>query len=164
MTTYQPVFATRQALRIAGVRQLLDGAGIAVDPLVVHPEELERIVMGTGDCLVIIDGQYLPGSDVLLRICRFSPGSRLVLWTDRLTTELLLATIECGLHGLLSSRLPQAEAASALGRICRGERILRFDSDNEQSDLNTPKGQLVDPPSFDAQWMLDGAQPEGRQR
>jgi DNA-binding NarL/FixJ family response regulator len=163
MTPYQPVFATRQALRIAGVRQLLESAGIDIDPRVVHPEELERVVMGAGNCLVIIDGQGLPGEDVLRRICRFSPDSRLVLWTDRLTTEHLLATIECGLHGLLSSRLPKAEAASALARICLGERVLRFDSDNVQPDPDTPKGQLVEPPTFDAQWMLNGAQSEGRQ-
>jgi len=154
MTQYQPIFATRYALRIAEVRQLLTGAGIAADPTVVHPEELERVVAGAGNCLVIVDGQSLPHVDALARLRRLSPDSCVVIWTDRLSAEMLLATMECSLHGLLSSRLPAEEAAHALQRICLGERLLRFDSAPE-----SPKSgrRVAAAPTFDAQWMLDGA-------
>jgi DNA-binding NarL/FixJ family response regulator len=154
MTQFQPIFATRQPLKIAEVRQLLTGAGIAADPTVLYPEELERVLAAGGNCLVILDGQSLPDVDVLARLRRLSPGSYVVIWTERLSTEMLLATMECGLHGLLSSRLPPEEAALALRRICRGERLLRFDSTPD-----SPKSgrRVAAAPTFDAQWMLDGA-------
>jgi DNA-binding NarL/FixJ family response regulator len=153
MTPFQPIFATRQALKIAEMRQLLTAAGIAADPTVVHPEELEPIMSGAGNCLVIVDGESLPQLDTLARLRRLSPGSYVVIWTERLSTEMLLATMELGLHGLLSSRLPADEAALALRRICLGERLLRFDSTPESPD---PGRQVAESPTFDAQWMLDG--------
>jgi DNA-binding NarL/FixJ family response regulator len=159
MTFYQPIFATRQPLRISAVRQLLAGAGIDADPRVLYPEELERVLAGAGDCLVLLDGQCLPRQEVLLHLRRCSPGSRFVLWTDRLTTELLLATLECALHGLVSSRLPAEEASAALARICEGECLLRFDSAPCGMEPYLPKGQLAHNSGFDAQWMLDGAAP-----
>jgi len=163
MTSYLPIFATREPLRIAVVRWLLTGAGIATDPQVVLPDELERAVMAAGNCLVIVDGQAAPKQDILLRLRRSSPGSRIVIWADCLTAELLLATIECGLDGLLSSRLPADEACYALSRICCGERLLRFDTDPEamgQSYLQP----VAETASFDAQWMLHGAEPQGREK
>jgi DNA-binding NarL/FixJ family response regulator len=169
MTPYQPIFATRQAVRIAAVRQLLTGAGIAADPKLVYPEHLERTVAGAGNCLVIIDGEALPQQDVLLRLRRSSPGSCIVLWTERATPDLLLATLECGLHGLLSSRLPPEEASGALLRICNGERLLRFDSESgarqrpEPVTADRPSQPVAEAPSFDAQWMLDGADSQGRE-
>jgi DNA-binding NarL/FixJ family response regulator len=163
MTPYHPVFATRQALRIAPLRHLLTAAGIDLDPQVVYPEEVERAVASEGECLVLIDGQCMPPQDVLLRLRRSSPGSRLVLWTDRLTTDLLLATMECDLAGLLSSRLSDEDAAAALAGICRGERILRFDSDPLEADPIDNRRQVAEAPSFDAQWMLHGAESTGRQ-
>ena len=121
MTGYQPVFATREPLRIGAVRELLLGAGITAEPKVVYPDELERVAMGAGTCLLIVDGESLPPSEVLLRLRRNSPESRIVIWAGRLTTEVLLTTIEWNLDGLLSSRLPPEDSAYALARICRGE-------------------------------------------
>jgi DNA-binding NarL/FixJ family response regulator len=164
MSSYQPVFATRQALRIASVRQLLTGAGVVADVQTVFPEELERVVACAGDCLVIVDGQSLPEQDTLQRLRSLSPGSRIVIWTATLTTDLLLATIECGLDGLLSSGLPADEACGALARICRGERILRFDSDRNPFQEPDPAREVASAPSFDAQWMLHGAEPQGREK
>jgi DNA-binding NarL/FixJ family response regulator len=162
MTPYRPIFATQQALRIAEVRQLLVGAGIAADPTVVRPEELERAMAGAGNCLVIFDGEFLPSVDVLARLRRLSPDSYIVIWTERLSTEMLLATMELGLHGLLSSRLPWEEAAYALRRICRGERMLRFDSTPEPPQQ---KAGVAAASSFDAQWMLHGAaDSQGREK
>jgi DNA-binding NarL/FixJ family response regulator len=164
MSSYHPIFATRQALRIAAVRQLLTGAGIAADVQTVFPEELERVVASAGDCLVIVDGQSLPDQDTLQRLRHLSPSSRIVIWTLTLSTDLLLATIECGLDGLLSSGLPPDEASYALLRICRGERILRFDSDRRAFQEPDPARQVASAPSFDAQWMLHGAESQGREK
>ncbi len=162
MKRYQPVFATRQPLRIAAVRQLLTQAGVQTDTKVVYPEELERTVASSGDCLVIVDGQCPPQPDVLIRLAQSSPGSRILIWTEHLSADLLLATIECGLHGLLSSNLPPREAASALRRICCGERLLRFDPDSATSKISGPPKSMAAGAAFDAQWMLDGAESEGR--
>jgi DNA-binding NarL/FixJ family response regulator len=164
MSSYQPVFATRHALRIGAIRQLLTDADIAADVQTVFPEELERVVASAGDCLVIVDGQWLPGQDTLQRLRRLSPGSRIVIWTATLSTDLLLATMECGLDGLLSSGLPPDEAAYALSRICRGERVLRFDSDRKTFPEPDPARQVAEGSSFDAQWMLHGAEPQGREK
>jgi DNA-binding NarL/FixJ family response regulator len=157
MTPYQPIFATHQALRIAEVRRLLTGAGIAADPTIVLPEELERAVAGRGSCLLIVDGQSMPPDDTLRRLRQSSPGSCIVIWTERLTTVMLLATIECDLHGLLSSRLPPEEAAYALRRICGGERMLRFDSEPLVPPSPRTSTAVAADSSFDAQWMLHGA-------
>jgi two-component system response regulator DesR len=48
----------------------------------------------------------------------------------RPTAELLKIALECEVHGLLSTGLPREEAATALLRICAGERILRFNADS----------------------------------
>jgi hypothetical protein len=161
---YQPVFATREPLRIGAVRELLLAAGIAADPKVVYPDELEPVVMAAGICLVIIDGDSLPSSDVLLRLRRNSAGSRILIWAERLTTEILLITIECNLDGLLSSRLPPEDASYALARICSGERLLRFDAESVSTDSLNAGRKVAGAPSFDAQWMLNGGEPPGGER
>ncbi len=98
------------------------------------------------------------------RLRSLSPGSRIVIWAETLTTDLLLATIECHLDGLLSSALPAEEASCALARICRGERILRFDSDRNPFPEPDPAHQVASAAAFDAQWMLHGAEPQGREK
>ena len=162
MIFYRPIFVTRQALRITAVRRLLADAGVTAELQTVHPEHLERIVTAEADWLVIVDGQAMPQADMFERMRRRSPGSRIVIWTDALTTNLLLATIEWGLNGLLSSTLPPQEAAHALLRICRGERLLRFDA---ESGEKKPPGssRVAAAAAFDAQWMLHGAEPHGRE-
>ena len=75
----------------------------------------------------------------------------------------MLATIECNLDGLLSSRLPPEDAAYALARICRGERLLRFDAESVSTDSVKAARKVAESPSFDAQWMLDGGEP-GREK
>ena len=164
MTVWQPLFATREAMRIADVRQLLTDAGIVSDLRVVFPEELERALAGTEDCLVLLDGRSLPHPDVLRKLRQSSPGSRFVIWADQPTAEILLATIECSLHGLLSTQLPPDEAAYALARICRGERLVRFDSDPDPLTIpRKNRRKVAEDGSFDAQWMLHGADSQGRE-
>jgi DNA-binding NarL/FixJ family response regulator len=164
MTAFQPVFSTREPLRIGAVRELLLGAGVTAEPKVVYPDELERVMMAAGICLAIIDGDAPPSQDVMLRLRRASPGSLIVIWAERLTTELLLATIECTLDGLLSSKLPPEDAAYALSRICHGERLLRFDAESVATDSVKAARRVAGAPSFDAQWMLDGGESPGREK
>jgi two-component system response regulator DesR len=135
---FRPVLATRQPLLIAGVREVLWGAGITHDPQVVHPEELDRVLTADRTGVAILDGESLPSDDALLRLRRASPHTFLVIWTNNLTARQLQSAVECCLHGLLSTRLPLEEAANALQRICRGEKLFRFDSDPAPLDLPKP--------------------------
>jgi DNA-binding NarL/FixJ family response regulator len=174
MTQYQPVFATRQPIRIARVRQLLIDAGIAADPQVVYPEDLPRVLAGASDCVLILDALSLPQPATIASLRSDRPGARMVIWAERPTAELIAAMIEFGLDGLLSSEIPLEEAAHALWRICRGERLMRFDSRNP--DARNPDARnsgaassatnwpVAEVPSFDAQWMYDGADPQGREK
>lgn len=133
-----PIFATRQPLLITGIREVLLGAGIAIDPRMVDPDQLERVLEPAEYYLCILDAKSVPGRDVLTRLCQSSPGSCFVLWTAYATADLLQTALECGIHGLLSSRLPLEDAARALVRICRGERLFRFDADAAPPDLSEP--------------------------
>ena len=124
----RPIFATANPLLIAGVREVLTAAGITIDPRVVAPEALERTMESAPRCLVILDGHALPPAETLAALCRSKPDSYFVLWAARPTAEMLTMALECGLHGLLSTKLPLEEASLALLRICRGERVFRYDS------------------------------------
>jgi len=136
----KPVFATRQPLLIAGAREVLLGAGIVADPQVVDPRELARLLVPGENYLVLLDGQSLPSHDELTALCQSAPTSCFVVWAGRPTAEVLQAAMECGLHGLLSTRLPLDEAAHILRRICKGERLFRFDSDPGPLELPKPLG------------------------
>jgi DNA-binding NarL/FixJ family response regulator len=164
MIPVRPIFVTREPMRIAALRQLLFDAGIEADPVVIYPEEIERATMDAAGCLILIDGDSPPPTKSLAHLRRYSSGARIVIWTGTLAPELLLATIECGLDGLISSDLPREEAAEALARICGGERILRFDSAMPSSKRMEPPATVAAAPSFDAQWMLHGAQADRREK
>jgi DNA-binding NarL/FixJ family response regulator len=129
ITDCHPIFATPNPLLIAGVREVLAAAGIPHDPRIVAPDGLDRTLAPTDRCLVILDGDALPHRDTLAHLCR-SSGSQFVVWAVRPTADLLRIALECGVHGLLSTRLPLDEASDAMLRICRGERIFRFNPDS----------------------------------
>ena len=128
-TAGRPIFATPNPLLIAGVRAVLAAAGLPADPRIVSPESLPRMLAPGAGCLVILDGQALPHRETLARLCQAHPQSQFVVWAMYPTADLLRTALECGVQGLLSTRLPLDEASGALLRIWRGERILRFDSD-----------------------------------
>jgi DNA-binding NarL/FixJ family response regulator len=130
MPACRPIFATPNPLLIAGVREVLAAAGIAADPRIVDPEGLARRLTPADRCLVILDGDALPHRETLAHLCRSVPGSQFVVWTVQPTADLLRIALECGVHGLLSTRLPLEEASNALLRICRGERVFRFNPDS----------------------------------
>lgn len=126
-TAGRPIFATPNPLLIAGVRAVLSAAGILTDPRVVAPEGLGEILSDAAGGLVILDGQALPQRELLAQLCATHRQSYFVVWATQPTADLLRIALECGVHGVLSTRLPLEEASNALLRICRGERILRFD-------------------------------------
>ena len=125
--TRRPILATPNPLLIAGVQELLAAAGMPANPRIVEPDRLGATLVHADAGLVFLDGQALPHREALAELCRSNPRSQFVVWAAQPTADLLRTALECGVHGLLSTRLPLAEASSALQRICRGERILRFD-------------------------------------
>jgi two-component system response regulator DesR len=130
MAACRAIFATPNPLLIAGVREVLTAAGMTGDPRIVAPEGLGQTLAPAGGCLVFLDGQALPRRETLAQLCRSNPGSCFVLWVTQPTGDLLQIALECGVHGVLSTRLPLEEAAGALLRICHGERVFRFDPDS----------------------------------
>jgi len=127
ITANRPIFATPNPLLIAGVREVLAAAGMPPDPRIVAPESLAQTLGQAGECLVILDGHALPDHETLAQLCRSHTRSLFIIWTALPTPELLKVALDCGVHGLLSTRLPLDEASDALLRICRGERVFRFD-------------------------------------
>jgi len=134
-TVWLPVFATPNPLLIAGVREVLTAAGFTADPQIVAPDGLVRALALADHCLVLLDGQALPRHDALAQMCQSKRGSYFVIWAVRPTADLLKTALECGVHGLLSSKLPPEEASRALLGICKGEQIFRFDPDLGPTDL-----------------------------
>ena len=125
----RPIFVTPNPLLIAGVREVLAAAGIAADARLVAPEDLDKTLAQAVDGLVILDSQALPRPERLARLCRSYPA-RFVIWATQPTGDLLSVALECGVQGLLSTRLAMEEVTNALGRIVRGERVFRFNTDS----------------------------------
>jgi len=137
LTARRPIFVTPNPLLIAGVREVLAAAGMPADLRVVAPEFLSDTLAHDGSGLVILDGHALPHGERLAQLCRSYPAAQFVIWAAQPTADLLRIALECGIQGVLSTRLPIEEASQALCRICRGERILRFDADS--SAIAPPK-------------------------
>jgi two-component system response regulator DesR len=122
----QTIFVTPNPLLIAGVREVLAAAGMPADPRIIAPEGLAAILAEADGGLAILDGQALPRGERLGQLRLSNPGWRFVVWAAQPTVDLLRISLECGVHGLLSTRLALDEAANALQRIRQGEKIFRF--------------------------------------
>ena len=127
--TCRPIFASPNPLLIAGVQEVLAAAGMPANPRIISPEGLGAALAHADGGLVILDGLALPHRETLAELCRSHPRLQFVVWVMHPTADMLRIALECGVHGLLSTRLPLEEAGDALLRICRGERILRFNPD-----------------------------------
>jgi DNA-binding NarL/FixJ family response regulator len=108
------------------------------DPRIVAPDGLAAILAQSDGGLAILDGHALPQSERLGQLRRSNPGWQFVVWAAQPTTDLLRISLECGVHGLLSTRLTLDEAANALRRICLGEKIFRFISGS--GSMAEPRG------------------------
>lgn len=115
------VFATEQPLLIAGLRDLLNCAGLTAELSVVMPGALCGNLKPDEACLVILDGESQHPWQTVALARQTAPSSRFVLLPAEITPQLIHGAIEAGLHGLLATTLPMEEAAQALARIWQGE-------------------------------------------
>src|SRR5579863_5074704 len=120
------VFATDRPLQIAGFRELLRYAHLETELLIISPDSLQAALGPHETCLVMLDGEsVLPwGTIGQARLDR--PDARFVVWCSRIAPELVRASLQAGMHGMLSAELPLAEAAESLRQIWQGECRLRF--------------------------------------
>ena len=127
MTSRRVVCATRRTVFAAAYREIVQRAGFTRALVTVPPTLLFDAVKDSPGCLVIIDGNSAPYWHSLAAAQQIAPGSHFVLCSKRVTPLLVREAFECGLHGVLSSRLAVDDAAQALVQISRGERQFRFD-------------------------------------
>jgi DNA-binding NarL/FixJ family response regulator len=120
---------TERPLLIGGFRELLERAGIGQEHSIFRPADLPAMIGKLASALVVIDGDSSFAWDGLAQLRESSPHSWFVLWSGQVTPELARAACEAGVHGLISSRLPLAEAAEALLKICQGEQEFRFETE-----------------------------------
>ena len=120
------VFATERPLLAVGVRELLRRSGLEAEPRVVGPAALADSVQPEETWLIVLDSEGPLFWDDLDKARLRAPGSRFVICGGAITPELVLAAMEHGLDGVISTRLPESEATEALVRICHGERQFRF--------------------------------------
>lgn len=125
------VCATERPLLAVGLRELLRRAGLELEPWMVAPRALSGVVRADQTWLVVLDGDGPIYWEDLDRARMRAPQSRFVICGGAVTPEMVLAAVEHGLDGVISTRLPEMEATEALVRVCRGERQFRYQNDIE---------------------------------
>ena len=121
------LLVTDQPLLLLAFRGLLERAGLGVEHAVVNAAELADRM--SESALVVIDSDAGLTWETLTAIRRDYPAARLVIWCRRVTPQLVQQALSAGVQGLLSSRLPLAEASQALARIQNGEHQFRFENE-----------------------------------
>lgn len=144
------LLATRQWALVARFRDVLRQAGFAVAPAVVLPPMLPAALIENPGSLALIDGNSNVAWRSLTAVRPASPDSLLVLCSRKVTPQLVQASLESGMDGVLSTRLPVEEAAQALLAICGGVRQLRF---QPRAMVQAP-APAVARDEFDAAWMF----------
>lgn len=147
------MLVTRRPWLCGRVQEVLRRAGVDGEPVFVHDSQPLEALKQYQSCLVMIDANCVPSLYTLAQMAACAPESCFVLYTRRVTPDLLRVALEAGLHGVLSTGLPVDDAAQALTRICLGERLFRFDS-SKPSSPKLPVVPPVSPADFDAQWMF----------
>lgn len=120
------VFATERPLLVVGFREVLRRAGLDLEPAVVEPTGLASSLRAEEKWLVMLDGESLLPWEALDATRLRSPRSLFVICCAAIRPELVMAAIEHGLDGIISTRIPVPEATEALELICQGERQFRF--------------------------------------
>jgi DNA-binding NarL/FixJ family response regulator len=121
------VFATERPLLVVGFREVLRRAGLEAEPWVLEPTTLVNCLQPQECWLVLLDGESLLPWDALDEARHRAPNSRFVICCGAIVPELVMAAMEHELDGIISTRIPIAEATEALARICKGERQFRFE-------------------------------------
>ena len=132
------VFATERPLLAVGLRELLRRAGLEAEPWMVPPAALSGSVRADETWLIVLDGEAPMFWEELDRARERAPQSRFVICGSAITPELVLAAVEHGLHGVISTRLSEVEATEALVRVCNGERQFRYQDKMEKPATETP--------------------------
>jgi DNA-binding NarL/FixJ family response regulator len=132
------VFVTERPLLAVGFREVLRRAGLESEPGLVEPYKLAGLLRGAERWLVIVDGEGLLQWDALDTARQQSLESRFVISCGATRPELVLAAIEHGFDGLISTRIPVPEASEALAQICRGEKQFRFVDTLEHRASDSP--------------------------
>jgi two-component system nitrate/nitrite response regulator NarP len=132
------VFATERPLLAVGVRELLRRAGLEAEPWVVEPAALADAVQSQRTWLIVLDGEGPLFWEEVDEARMGAPKSRFVICGSAITPELVLAAMKHDLDGVISTRLPEAEATEALVRICNGERQFRFQDGMDTRPAGTP--------------------------
>lgn len=127
------LLVTERPLLALTFQELLSATGWTPASVVLRPDDL----LGSPDpdlaALVVIDSEAGLSWKAMKDLCAGTPCSRFVVWCGAVSPQLAQEAIEAGVHGLLSIRLPLAEAAHALARVWQGERQFRF-----EGELQTP--------------------------
>jgi hypothetical protein len=143
---------------VAAFLQLLHAAGWESAFSIVSPLELPQALAIPEPCLVVIDAEPSFEWQEMVDLRRHKPDSLFVLWSSRVTPEFALAAVDARVDGLISTKLPLADASRTLLQICHGERCFRFDAEMERQPLGPARYASRKP--FDASWMFTECAPE----
>ena len=145
------VFATNRPLRMLRLQGVLRAAGMDCEPLVMSPRQWCDTPEAQNSCLVFLDARSAPSWQSMALARRRASNSRFVVCSPVVTPELVRSAMECGMDGVLSTRLTLEDAARALRQICRGERQFRFQPAAVRPSTPLPAPA---PPDFDTLWMF----------
>ena len=129
---------TERPLLAVGFRDVLQRAGLEAEPGIVEPFRLAASLETGEKWLVIVDGEGSLPWDALDKARRQSPNSYFVICCGVTRPELVLAAVDHGFDGLISMRIPVAEAGEALAQICLGERQFRYQDTLERPVTDGP--------------------------
>jgi len=132
------VFVTERPLLAVGFREVLRRAGLDFEPGVLDPGALSGFLPAAGVWLVMVDGEGDLRWDLLDMARSQSPQSRFVICCSATRPELVLAAMDHGFDGLISTRIPVPEAGEALAQICAGQKQFRFYDRLDRHSADTP--------------------------
>lgn len=121
------VFAICKYRRLVWVGKVLREAGIEAEPALLDAANLQAAVNSAEESLVLIDMRSAPSWDAIARARASAPRPRFVLCSKLVMPDHVLSAMDCGLDGVISTRLSPDEAGQTLRQILRGERQIRFD-------------------------------------
>lgn len=123
------LLVTERPLLALTFREVLETAGWTAGHAVLRPDELDSALQPELAALVVIDSEPALPWNALSSLCVRFQQTRFVVWCAGVTPQLAQEAMQAGVHGLLSIRLPLAEAAQALRLVWQGERQFRFDGE-----------------------------------
>ncbi len=149
MAVRQISFVTTRPVRLARVHPVLRAVGLWWEPIVMSPQQWCDSPTSPDGSLVFFDG---PSALAWERVAapRGTAASRFVLCSKTVTPGLVRMAMDCGMDGVLSTRLAVEDAALALLRICRGKRQFRF----EATTVLAAPAPTAPPAEFDRLWMF----------